>query len=104
MLIPEGEGHRTRRPFGVDSYDALVEQPLRPRRHLIALGGRVIGDITALRAAANVPARHRISSRSPRPCWRRWIASVGGKTAVNHEQGKNLIGAFYQPGLVGHPT
>ena len=97
VVLPDGEAHKT-----LDSaarvFAALAELKASRDATIIALGGGVIGDLAGFAAA----------------CWMRGIAfvqmpttllamvdsSVGGKTAVDLPQGKNLIGAFHQPRAV----
>lgn len=96
-ILRDGEKHKT-----IESWngilDALMQAKLSRGEPVIALGGGVVGDMTGFAAA----------------CYRRGIpyvqvpttllaqvdSSVGGKTAINHPRGKNMIGAFYQPSLV----
>ncbi len=96
-ILPDGERYKT-----IDSFsrimDALMQARLSRNEPVLALGGGVVGDMTGFAAA----------------CYRRGIpfiqipttllaqvdSSVGGKTAINHPHGKNMIGAFYQPKLV----
>ncbi|MBX7145742.1 MAG: 3-dehydroquinate synthase [Alphaproteobacteria bacterium] len=65
---------------------------------IIALGGGVIGDITGL--AASLLLRGVIFVQIPTTLIAQIDSSIGGKTAINTKQGKNLIGTFYQPSLV----
>jgi len=96
-IVPDGEYFKT-----VDTWskimDALMDARLSRNEPIVALGGGVVGDMSGFAAA----------------CYRRGIpfvqvpttllaqvdSSVGGKTAVSHPHGKNMIGAFYQPRLV----
>jgi len=97
LILPDGEAHKT-----LDSaarvFAALAELKASRDATIVALGGGVIGDLSGFAAA----------------CWMRGIAfvqmpttllamvdsSVGGKTAVDLPQGKNLVGAFHQPRAV----
>lgn len=97
VLIPEGEAHKNTSSLG-SIYDTLVEHRFDRSATLIALGGGVIGDITGFAAATFLRGIGYV--QIPTTLLAQVDASVGGKTAVNHEQGKNLIGAFYQPRLV----
>lgn len=79
-------------------YDKFIEGRIERRSPVIALGGGVIGDLTGFAAATfqrGVPF-----IQVPTTLLAQIDASVGGKTAVNHPTGKNLIGAFYQPRVV----
>ncbi len=96
-LIPAGERYKT-----LDSiqhiYDCALEHRLERSSTLLALGGGVIGDMTGFAAATWLRGIHFV--QVPTSLLAMVDASVGGKTGVNHPQGKNLIGAFYQPRLV----
>ncbi|MDJ1183960.1 3-dehydroquinate synthase [Roseofilum casamattae] len=96
-LIPAGERYKT-----LDSiqtlYDKALEQRLERSSTLVALGGGVIGDMTGFAAATWLRGINFV--QVPTSLLAMVDASVGGKTGVNHPQGKNLIGAFYQPRLV----
>lgn len=97
VLIPEGEAHKNTASLGL-IYDALVEHRFDRSATLIALGGGVIGDVTGFAAATFLRGIGYV--QIPTTLLAQVDASVGGKTAVNHEHGKNLIGAFHQPRLV----
>ena len=95
--LPDGEQYKT-----LESYSAIMDF-LIGRRHnrtttLIALGGGVVGDICGFAAATF--QRGVDFLQVPTTLLAQVDSSVGGKTAVNHPGGKNLIGAFYQPGCV----
>lgn len=95
--IPEGETHKTLQDAQT-IYDYLIENQYDRNTLLVALGGGVIGDLTGFVAATflrGVPC-----IQVPTTLLSQVDSSVGGKTAVNHPKGKNLIGAFYQPRLV----
>ena len=96
-ILPDGERFKTLETWSL-ILDHLMQARLSRNEPVIALGGGVVGDMTGFAAA----------------CYRRGIpfiqipttllaqvdSSVGGKTAINHPHGKNMIGAFYQPKLV----
>ena len=95
--IPAGEEHKNL-VWLTFLYDKLVEGRIERTSPLLALGGGVIGDLTGFAAATfqrGVPF-----IQIPTTLLAQVDASVGGKTAVNHPAGKNLIGAFYQPRMV----
>lgn len=78
--------------------DAAIEHKIERRDCLIAFGGGVVGDITGF--AASVYLRGVDFVQIPTTLLAQVDSSVGGKVAINHEKGKNLIGAFYQPKFV----
>lgn len=96
-ILPDGEKFKNTETW-MRIMDALMDSKLSRNEPVIALGGGVVGDMAGFAAA----------------CYRRGIpfvqvpttllaqvdSSVGGKTAINHPHGKNMIGAFYQPRLV----
>lgn len=96
-ILPPGEGEKTLARFG-DAIAALAELGANRDATVVALGGGVVGDLAGFAAA----------------CWMRGVdfvqlpttllamvdSSVGGKTAVDLPQGKNLVGAFHQPSAV----
>ena len=79
-------------------YDAAFNFGLERGSLMIALGGGIVGDITGLAAATWLRGIEYI--QIPTTLLSMVDSSVGGKTAVNHPRGKNLIGAFYQPKAV----
>ena|SRR3990167_6912318 len=94
LILPAGEEHKN-----LDTFSNIIDHCASHYHHrdttLIALGGGVIGDITGFAAACY----HRGVSwiAIPTTLLAQIDASVGGKTAVNHVMGKNLIGAFHPP-------
>jgi 3-dehydroquinate synthase len=97
LILADGEAHKTLASVA-RVFDALAELKANRDATIVALGGGVIGDLAGFAAA----------------CWMRGIAfvqvpttllamvdsSVGGKTAIDLAQGKNLVGAFHQPRAV----
>lgn len=77
---------------------SLVEMKIERSTTLIALGGGVIGDLTGFVAAITLRGIDFI--QIPTTLLAQVDSSVGGKTGINTSQGKNLVGAFYQPRLV----
>ncbi|MDH2925047.1 3-dehydroquinate synthase [Nicoletella semolina] len=94
VLIPDGEQYKN-----LDSLDliftALLEKNHNRDSVLIALGGGVVGDVAGYAAASYQRGIRFI--QIPTTLLAQVDSSVGGKTAVNHPLGKNMIGAFYQP-------
>jgi 3-dehydroquinate synthase len=97
LRVPAGEASKSFSTFG-SLMEALLA--LAPDRNttLIALGGGVIGDLVGF--AASVLLRGVPFIQVPTTLLAQVDSSVGGKTAINAAQGKNLIGTFYQPRLV----
>ena len=97
LLLPAGEEHKN-----LDSvsaiYDRLASERLERGCCLVALGGGVIGDLTGFAAATFLRGLSYV--QVPTTLLAQVDSSVGGKTGVNHREGKNLIGAFHQPRLV----
>ena len=96
-LIPSGESHKHLQSIE-QVYDTALANRIERSSTLVALGGGVIGDMTGFAAATWLRGVNFV--QVPTSLLAMVDASVGGKTGVNHPQGKNLIGAFYQPKLV----
>lgn len=79
-------------------YDKALENRLERSSTMVALGGGVIGDMTGFAAATWLRGINFV--QVPTTLLSMVDASIGGKTGVNHPEGKNLIGAFHQPRLV----
>jgi 3-dehydroquinate synthase len=97
VLIADGEEHKNHASLG-SIYDALVSARLERKSAVVALGGGVIGDLAGFAAATYLRGVPYV--QIPTTLLAQVDSSVGGKTGVNHREGKNLIGAFYQPRLV----
>ncbi len=95
--LPDGEQHKS-----FANYQAILDF-LMQRRHnrsttLVALGGGVVGDLTGFVAATFQRGVGFV--QIPTTLLAQVDSSVGGKTAINHPAGKNMVGAFYQPSAV----
>ncbi len=95
--LPDGEAHKTLHTLST-VLDRLVDSGANRDALVIALGGGVVGDIAGFAAACYM--RGIAFLQVPTTLLAQVDSSVGGKTGVNHEQGKNLIGAFHQPDAV----
>jgi 3-dehydroquinate synthase len=96
-ILPDGEHYKTIQTWS-GIMDALMNARLSRNEPIVALGGGVVGDMTGFAAACyrrGVPF-----VQVPTTVLAQVDSSVGGKTAVSHAHGKNMIGAFYQPRLV----
>jgi 3-dehydroquinate synthase len=95
--IPDGEAHKNLEVLE-RIFDRMLTVPCSRQCTIVALGGGVVGDIAGFAAACyqrGVPF-----IQIPTTLLAQVDSSVGGKTAVNHRLGKNMIGAFYQPKAV----
>ncbi len=97
VILPDGEAEKNLANFEVIMSHLLKNEHGRDTT-LIALGGGVIGDITGFAAACYQRGIDFI--QIPTTLLSQVDSSVGGKTAVNHPLGKNMVGAFYQPKAV----
>lgn len=97
ILVPDGEEHKNLRSLAA-IYDGLVRGRLERKSCIVALGGGVIGDLAGFAAATYLRGVPYV--QVPTSLLAQVDSSVGGKTGINHEAGKNLIGAFYQPKMV----
>jgi len=96
-VLPDGERHKTLATLG-RVYDALAAARINRDGAVLALGGGVVGDMAGFAAATW--QRGVAVAQLPTTLLAQVDSSVGGKTAVNHLAGKNLIGAFHQPAVV----
>lgn len=97
ILLEDGEAHKDWQSLN-RIFDALMEHRAERGTTLIALGGGVIGDVAGFAAACYQRGMPFI--QMPTTLLSQVDSSVGGKTAINHPLGKNMIGAFYQPQAV----
>ena len=100
-ILPDGEKYKS-----LDSFNSIISKLIENKYSrtctLIALGGGVVGDLTGFAAACYQRGVKFI--QIPTTLLAQVDSSVGGKTAVNHLLGKNMIGAFYQPYVVFSDT
>ena len=94
VTLPDGEVHKDW-PALNRIFDHLLQQGCDRKTVLFALGGGVVGDITGF--AAGCYMRGVPFVQVPTTLLAQVDSSVGGKTAINHPLGKNMIGLFYQP-------
>ena len=97
VVLPDGEAYKNWETLS-QIFDALLTRRAERKTTLVALGGGVIGDLAGFAAACYQRGMPFI--QVPTTLLAQVDSSVGGKTGINHPQGKNMIGAFYQPQLV----
>ena len=97
VCLPDGESYKTWESLNL-IFDALLSRGCDRKTVLFALGGGVVGDMTGFAAASYMRGVPFV--QVPTTLLAQVDSSVGGKTAINHPLGKNMIGAFYQPARV----
>ncbi|MDE2502710.1 MAG: 3-dehydroquinate synthase, partial [Burkholderiales bacterium] len=97
LQLPEGEQYKDWATLNL-IFDHLLAEGCDRRTVLYALGGGVVGDMSGFAAACYMRGVPFV--QVPTTLLAQVDSSVGGKTAVNHPRGKNMIGAFYQPARV----
>ena len=97
LELPDGEQYKTWESLNL-IFDALLGGGADRKTTLYALGGGVVGDMTGFAAACYMRGVPFV--QVPTTLLAQVDSSVGGKTAINHPLGKNMIGAFYQPQVV----
>ena len=97
VVLPDGEAHKDWETLA-RIFDMLLAERCERSTTLVALGGGVVGDMGGFAAACYQRGMPFI--QVPTTLLSQVDSSVGGKTAINHPLGKNMIGAFYQPQVV----
>jgi 3-dehydroquinate synthase len=97
VRLPDGEAHKDWPALNL-IFEHLLAAGCDRKTVLFALGGGVVGDITGFAAATYMRGVPFV--QVPTTLLAQVDSSVGGKTAINHARGKNMIGAFYQPARV----
>ncbi|WP_029413906.1 3-dehydroquinate synthase [Acidovorax radicis] len=97
LQLPDGEEFKNWETLQL-IFDALLSNGCDRKTVIFALGGGVVGDMTGFAAASYMRGVPFV--QVPTTLLAQVDSSVGGKTAINHPLGKNMIGAFYQPQLV----
>jgi len=97
FVVPPGEETKST-DYAVKIYDFLVEHRVERDDIIVAMGGGMVGDLAGFIAATFLRGVPWV--QVPTSLVAMVDASIGGKVGVNHPEGKNLIGAFYQPNMV----
>lgn len=97
VVIPDGEKYKQWETLN-KVYDQLLAARCERGTTIVALGGGVVGDVSGFAAATYQRGAPFI--QMPTTLLAQVDSSIGGKTAINHPLGKNMIGAFYQPKVV----
>ena len=97
VILPDGEEHKTWPTLNL-VFDALLAAHCDRQTTIVALGGGVVGDLAGFAAA--IYQRGVPFIQVPTTLLAQVDSSVGGKTAINHPLGKNMVGAFHQPKAV----
>jgi shikimate kinase / 3-dehydroquinate synthase len=97
IVVPQGEASKSLASWQ-SVVDQLLEARVERRTTVIALGGGMVGDLAGFAAATALRGLPFV--QMPTTLLAQVDSSVGGKTALNTTQGKNLVGAFYQPRMV----
>lgn len=97
IVVPDGENAKSLN-VAEGIYGELIQKGFERKDAIIAIGGGVVGDLAGFVAATYERGVPYI--QVPTTLLAQVDSSVGGKVAVNHELGKNMIGAFYQPSFV----
>ncbi len=97
LVVPPGERAKSLAHYGT-LVEALLGRLIDRRTVILALGGGVVGDLAGFVAATALRGLDFV--QIPTTLLAQVDSSVGGKTGINSDQGKNLIGAFHQPRLV----
>jgi 3-dehydroquinate synthase len=97
ITLPDGESYKNWENLN-QIFDVLMKERIERGETLVALGGGVIGDTAGFAAACYQRGMRFV--QIPTTLLSQVDSSVGGKTAINHPLGKNMIGAFYQPAAV----
>jgi 3-dehydroquinate synthase len=97
VILPDGEQYKTAAQLDM-IHTTMLQAHCDRKAVIVALGGGVVGDVAGFAAATYM--RGIAFVQLPTTLLAQVDSSVGGKTAINHPQGKNMIGAFYQPQAV----